>query len=184
MISAKTLELIQDRSDPTISIKMFSNINVMVGREGASQTSKVQQHSSGYIEVEARDNWLEVASVWQLEEALDNLVRAWTALWPGEYGPANLRGIVTKYRAFAAAFNSPDVRKKVLEDFLNRILGDNAVRAGQRLPPLAFNEVDKRANDLLDRRSDFSKKTISVASSTLNNRSGKPVMGTGAIFGI
>ena len=67
---------------------------------------------------------------------------------------------------------------------MNQILGDNAVRAGQRLPPLAFNEVDERANDLLDRRCDFSKKTISVPSSTLNNRSGKPVMGFGAIFGI
>ena len=41
---------------------------------------------------------------------------------------------------------------------MNQILGDNAVRAGQRLPPLALNEVDERANDLLDRRSDFSKK--------------------------
>ena len=82
----------------------------------------------------------------------------WTTLWPGEYGPANLRSIVTKYRTFVTAFDSPDVKKKVLEDFLNQILGDNAVRAGQRLPPLAFNEVDERANDLLDRRSDFSKK--------------------------
>ena len=53
---------------------------------------------------------------------------------------------------------------------MNQILGDNAVRAGQRLPPLALNEVDERANNLLNRRCDFSKKTISVPSSTLNNR--------------
>jgi hypothetical protein len=154
VISAKTLELIHDRSDPTIAIKMFSNINVMMGREGTSKTSRVQQYGS-YIEVEARDNWLEIASISQLEEALDNLVRVWTAMWPGEFGPANLRGVISKHKAFASSFENQDTRKKVLEDFMNRILADNAVRAGQKVPPLSYKEVDERAKDLVERKNDF-----------------------------
>ena len=156
VISAKTLEAIHDRSDPTVTIKMFSNVNVMMGREGVQKTSRVQQRGN-YVEVESMDNWLEVANISQLEEAMDNLVRVWTALWPGEYGPANLRGVISKHKSFATCFDNVDTRKKVLEDFINRILSDNAVRAGQKLPPLSFKEVDDRAKDLIDRKSDYTR---------------------------
>ena len=151
VISAKTIELIHDRSDPTINIKMFSNVNVMMGREGVGQMSRLHQ-VGGVLELESTDKWLEVATVSQLEEALDNLCRVWTAMWPGEYGPANLRGVISKHRAFATTFENVATRKKLLEDFLNRILADNAVRAGQKLPPLSFHEVDLRAKDLIERK--------------------------------
>ena len=139
VISAKTLESIHDRSDTNIEIKKFSNINVMIGREGSSKTSRVQQKDGG-IEVECKDTWLDVANVSQLEEALDNLVRVWSVMWPGDYGPANLRGIITKHRSFSAVFENLDTRKRVLEDFINKVLQDNAVRAGQELPPLSLRK--------------------------------------------
>ena len=156
VISAKTLEMIHDRSDPTITIKMFSNINVMMGREGLGQMSRLQQYGS-YIELESKDNWLEVASISQLEEALDNLNRPWTVVWPGEYGPANLRGVISKHVAFRNIF---ETRKKVLEDFINRVLADNAVRAGQKLPPLSFMKVDERAKDLIEIKKEIAMKKI------------------------
>ena len=156
IISAKTLEIIHDRSDPTLTIKMFSPTNVMIGREGASQRSKVKQMGS-YLELESYDSWLEVATISGLEEALDNLCRVWTSMWPGEFGPANIRGVVSKHRAFSQSFENPETRKKILEDFINRALGDNAVRAGQKLPPLSFKEIDERAKDLMDRRQEFTK---------------------------
>ena len=76
-------------------------------------------------------------------------------MWPGEYGPSNLRGVVSKHRAFATTFENVVTRKKLLEDFINRILADNAVRAGQKLPPLSFNEVDLRAKDLIERKNEY-----------------------------
>ena len=100
---------------------------------------------------------MEVASIWQLEEALDNLVRVWGTMWPGEFGPANLKGVISKHRSFSSSFDNQDTRKKVLEDFINRTLADNAVRAGQKLPPLSFREVDDRAKDLLERKTDYMK---------------------------
>ena len=93
--------------------------------------------------------------MWQLEEALDNLVRLWTAVWPGDYGPANLRGVITRHRAFKDSFENVDTKKKVTEDFMNKVLQDNAIKAGQGLPPLSFDEVDKRAKEIVDRKADL-----------------------------
>ena len=54
VISARTKEVVHDRSDVTINIKMFSPVNVMVGREGDSMTSKFK-HESGGVKVEMLD---------------------------------------------------------------------------------------------------------------------------------
>ena len=153
VLSAKTKELIHDRSDPSISIKMFSNVNVMVGREGGSRTSRVQQCGE-YMELESKDNWTELSTMGQLEEALGNLVRAWGAVWPGDYGPSVLQGVMLKHKYFVSSFQHVDTRKKVVENFLDRCLAENATRAGQRLTPLSFTEIETRAKDVVDRRSE------------------------------
>ena len=54
ILSAKTIEMVHDRSDTSITIKMFSNVNVMIGKEGSTKTSRVEQVGNS-IEVESRD---------------------------------------------------------------------------------------------------------------------------------
>ena len=44
-----------------------------------------------------------------------------------------------------------------MEDFINRTLGDNAVRAGQKLPPLSFKEVEDRAKEVIERKADYNR---------------------------
>ena len=154
VISAKTIEMVHDKSDTNIDIKKFSSVNVMIGREGSKKTSKIHQDGDS-IQLETNDTWLEMASMWQLEEAVDNLVRLWTAVWPGDYGPANLRGVITRHRAFKDSFENVETRKKVTEDFINKVLQDNAIKAGQGLPPLSFDEVEKRAKEIVDRKTDL-----------------------------
>ena len=154
VISARTKEVVHDRSDITINIKMFSPINVMVGREGDSMTSRFK-HESGGVRVEMLDKWADITTIGQLDEALDNLVRLWSSVWPFDYGPSNIKGVLSKHRNFAGSFDNMNTRKKILEDFINRTLGDNAVRAGQKLPPLSFKEVDDRAKEVMDRKADY-----------------------------
>ena len=156
VISARTKELVHDRSDVTINIKMFSPVNVMIGREGDSMTSKFKHESDG-VKVEMLDKWADLTSIGQLEEALDNLVRLWSSIWPFDYGPSNIKGVLTKHRNFASTFENMSTRKKILEDFINRTLGDNAVRAGQKLPPLSFKEVEDRAKEVMERKSDYNR---------------------------
>ena len=73
IISAKTKEFVHDTSDVSINIKMFSPINVMIGRDGESKCSKVKQDIDGVL-IETNDNWTEVTTIAQLDEARDNFV--------------------------------------------------------------------------------------------------------------
>ena len=64
----------------------------------------------------------------------------------------------------------------MVEDFINRILGDNAVRAGQKLPPLLFKEVKERTREVMDRKADYARVqdtgSASAGSSTAPNKGG------------
>ena len=170
VISAKTLEMIHDRSDTNIEIKKFSNVNVMIGREGSQKTQKVQQVGNS-IELETKDTWLDMANMHQIEEALDNLVRIWMVMWSFDYGPANIRGVITKHSSFSKTFEHLDTRKKVLEDFVNKALQDNAIKAGQEIPPLSFKELDERAKDIMDRKNEFKPKMNNQNLNHNHNRS-------------
>ena len=181
VLSAKTIETIHDRSDTNIEIKKFSSVNVMIGREGAQKLQSVQQVGNS-IELETRDTWLDMANIWQIEEAMDNLVRVWMLMWPGDFGPSNIRGVVTKHHCFSKAFEQMDTRKKVLEDFINRALQDNAIKAGQELPPLSFKELDDRAKDIIDRKNELRPKVFNnevkhvrnnISSKTIRNQTHK-----------
>ena len=154
VISAKTKEMVHDRSDVSINIRMFSPVNVMVGRDGDAKASKVKQDTDG-VQIEMSDRWAELSSISQLDEAMDNLVRLWLVMWPFDYGPANLKGVLGKHKNFAVSFENLNTRKKIVEDFINRILGDNAVRAGQGIPPLSFKEVEERAKEVTERKQDY-----------------------------
>ena len=127
---------------------MFAGINVEVGKDGSKVSQKVQQCADGSTVVQARDDWLEVASVGQLLEALDNLVRVWSVFWPGEFGPCNLRGVVSKYKVFSD-ITDVNKRKSILESFVNRILSVNASRADNNKPPLSFKNIDSMAWDVV-----------------------------------
>merc|ERR1712112_358069 len=166
VISARTKELIHDRADVTINIKMFSPVNVMIGREGDSMTSKFKHEADG-VKVEMLDKWADLTSIGQLEEALDNLVRLWSSIWPFDYGPANIKGVRTKHRNFASTFENMSTRKKILEDFINRTLGDNAVWSGSVLPPLSFKEVEDRAKEVMERKADYNRVQIRGSSNNL-----------------
>ena len=167
VISARTKEVVHDRSDVTINIKMFSPVNVMVGREGDSMTSKFKHESDG-VKVELLDKWADITTIGQLDEALDNLVRLWSSVWPFDYGPANIKGVLSKHRNFAGSFDNMNTRKKIIEDFINRTIGDNAVRAGQKLPPLTFKEVEDRAKEVMERKADYNR--VQIRGSSNNSK--------------
>ena len=61
-----------------------------------------------------------------------------------------------------------NTRKKIIEDFINRSLGDNAVRAGQKLPPLSFKEVEDLAKEVMERKADYNR--VQNRGSSINNK--------------
>ena len=61
-----------------------------------------------------------------------------------------------------------NTRKKIIEDFMNRSLGDNAVCAGQNLPPLSFKEVEDHAKEVMERKADYNR--VQIRGSSNNNK--------------
>ena len=54
--------MVHDRSKVSINIKMFSPINVMIGRDGESKSSKLKKDFDG-VQIETNDNWMELTTI-------------------------------------------------------------------------------------------------------------------------
>ena len=89
-------------------------------------------------------------------EALDNLVAVWVVIWPGEWSMVALRRAVTKHLAFGDIQNV-ELRKKMLEAFINEVLASNASLAARGKPPMEFEKLDKLAARYMDNKKHFEK---------------------------
>ena len=58
-----------DRSDVSINIKMFSPINVIVGRDGESKSCKFKQDIDG-VQIETHDSWTELTTFALLDDII------------------------------------------------------------------------------------------------------------------
>ena len=151
--SPRTLELLHDRSSP-LEIKMFLTLNISVGRAGVAKKQNLRTLDDGTTEVVSSDDWLSPTSINQIMEALDNLVAIWTIMWPGEWSMVAMRRTITKHLAFGEIQNL-DLRKKMLEAFVNEVLTSNASLAARGKPPLEFEKLDKQATKYLENKKNF-----------------------------
>ena len=151
--SPRTLELLHNRSSP-LEIKMFLTLNISVGRAGASRKQNLRTLDDGTTEVVSSDDWLSPTSISQLIEALDNLVAIWVIMWPGEWSMVAMRRTVTKHLAFGD-ISDPELRKKMLEAFINEVLTGNASLAARGKPPMEFDKLDKLATRYLDNKKHY-----------------------------
>ena len=148
--SPRTLELLHNRASP-LEIKMFLTLNISVGRSGVSKKQNLRTLEDGSTEVVSSDDWLSPTTISQVIEALDNLVAIWCVMWPGEWSMVTLRRAVTKHLAFGDITNV-ELRKKMLEAFINEVLTGNASLAARGKPPMEFEKVDKLCLRYLDNK--------------------------------
>ena len=85
---------------------------------------------------------------------MDNLVAIWTIIWPGEWSMVAMRRTITKHLAFGENQNL-DLRKRMLEAFVNEVLTSNASLAARGKPPLEFEKLDKLATKYLENKKNF-----------------------------
>ena len=155
ILSPRTIELLHDRSSP-LEIKMFLTINISVGRSGTARKQNLRTLEDGTTEVVHADDWLSPTTINQLVEAVDNLMAAWTVMWPGEWSVVALRKVVTKRLAFGEIENA-DLRKRMLESFINEVLSNNASFASRGKPPMMFEKIDRLADKFLDNKKHYEK---------------------------
>ena len=174
VLSPRVLELLHDRTSQ-IEIKMFHGINISVGRSGGSRKQNLRTLEDGSTEMVSSDDWLNTSSINMLMEALDNLVTVWIIVWPGEWSMVVLRRVVTKHQAFSDIQNM-DLRKKVLETFLNKALAINASHAVRGKPPMFFAALDKMAEEFLNNRRNYDRQLRSDQSQSEGNLNKKAKM--------
>ena len=153
IISPRTLELLHDRAS-VIEIKMFLTINVSVGRAGSSKKQNLRTLDDGSTELVCSDDWLTPTSINQLLEALDNLAAAWVVMWPGEWSVATLRRVITLHQAFGD-ITVPELRKRLLESFLNDVLKKNSSNAARKKLPMDFEKVNSLAKHYLENKRNY-----------------------------
>ena len=138
-LGQKQIELLHDRRS-ALKIKMFTPSNVNVGR-GGTRTTNVRNNEDGdSLDLVSKDEWTKLASLTDLELALDNLVAAYACFWPGDRSMVTLRRVVTKTKSFGAISNQEN-RLKMLEIFINQILEINQRKAVQDEVPMTFKEM-------------------------------------------
>ena len=169
--SPRTLELLHDRTS-SLEIKMFLSLNISIGRAGVSRKQNLRTLEDGTTEVKNSDDWLSPSNISQLIEALDNLVAVWVVMWPGEWSMVALRRAVSKHLAFGD-INHADLRKKMLEAFINEVLANNASLAARGKPPMEFDKLDKLAVKYLDNKKHFEKSFKVEQTETFDGKSPK-----------
>ena len=91
----------------------------------------------------------------ELVMALDNMVAAWACFWEGDRSMVSLRRVVTKMKDFGAVQNM-NIRIKLLETFINKVLEINQRKAIQKDVPLTYKEMLDMAKEYVDNVKDYS----------------------------
>ena len=154
-LGQKQLELLHDRRSP-IRVKMFSALNANIGRSLGFKTQNLRQLEDGTTDLVTKDDWAKIATVNDLMLSLDNLVAAYAKIWPGDCTVVTIRRVVTKHKEFAN-ISPPEVRLRLLESFIDRMLDINQGKAAQGTPGLKFKEVNDWAKEFSSNKDQYIK---------------------------
>jgi len=129
-----------DRTFP-LKLKMFLPVN------------RAQKSFAATDSKEETATWETAKAVADVREALLNLADITAELWPYDDTPRILQRILHNYN-FGAAFRCSEQEKvKVMVEFCDGILRENACRAVEKEPPLSFREAKERWVDTTERLS-------------------------------
>jgi len=127
-----------DRSYP-LKLKMFLPAN----RTKKSFNSSENKDESA--------DWEAAKGAADIREALLNMADITAELWPYDDTPRILQRILHNYN-FGAAWRCAEQEKtKLLVEFCDGVLRENACRAVEKEPPLSFREAKERWTDIAER---------------------------------
>lgn len=127
-----------DRSFP-LKLKMFIPAN----RAQKSFNSKEDKEESA--------DWEAAKGIHDIREALLNLADVLAELWPYDDTARILQRILHNYNFGAALRGSEQEKVKIMVEFCDNVLRENASRAVELEPPLSFRQAKERWVDLTER---------------------------------
>jgi hypothetical protein len=129
-----------DRSLP-LRIRMFLKENV--NRKGFSGASGAENKEPGA-------SWEYPKGVLDIQAALVNMADIFAAIWPLDPTPRVLTRVLVTYEYGAAHGGSEKDRSRLLEEFCDTVLRENARRAVTIGTPLTYQQARERWRDLAE----------------------------------
>ena len=143
-----------DRSLP-LRLKMFFSGN------------RTQKSLGGGDNKEAAQDWEVPKAVLDIQEAVANLADVLAELWPADDTARIINRVLILYNFGAAAKGGEQDRCKLLVEFVDAVLRENASRAVVKDTPLSFRQVKERWADTAEKQS------LSAAGGNQSGRSGQ-----------
>jgi len=127
-----------DRALP-LKVKMFATAN------------RAQKSLAATDSKEEAQDWDSPKGSVELMESLVNMADVFAELWPLDPTPRILMRVVLHHNFAAAARTAEPDRMKLVLDFCDSVLRENASRAVELDPPLTFREAKERWAELAER---------------------------------
>jgi len=137
-ISEQVVVRAHDRALP-LKVKMFATAN------------RAQKSLAATDNKEEAQDWDSPKGSVELMETLLNMADVFAELWPLDPTPRVLMRVVLHHNFAAAARSSEADRLRLVLDFCDSVLRENASRAVEQDPPLTFREAKERWAELAER---------------------------------
>jgi len=97
------------------------------------------------------ESWEAPKATGDIQCALLNLMEVYALLWPYDCSIRVVQRVLIRYD-WASSYGSSDKdRCRILEDFVDRVLCENASRAARKSPPLSYEQVKNRWRDAVEK---------------------------------
>jgi hypothetical protein len=159
MVSEVTIVRAHDRGVP-LSIKMFFSGNRTQKSFGCSDTK------------EAAQDWASPKAMWDIQEALLNYADVYAQLWPSDDTPRIISRVLVHYKYGANHKASDSEKVKMVMEFCDSVMRENASRAVVKDPPLSARDVKERWADMVERYAHLSSNTSTGPSNANSNNHG------------
>lgn len=145
-VNENTITRAHDRTIP-LRLKMFSKNNFSKKGFGSSNNSDNK---------EAAESWEAPKAIMEVHRALSNMTEVYACIWPLDPTPRVLNRVLLHYD-FGASYGSDEKNRcKLIEQFCDLVLSENARRAVREDPPLSWEKAKDRWRDCAERWKDAS----------------------------
>ena len=139
-LANKTIEKCHDRSE-CLELKHFNSENCNVSTRAKKEIKRVNE--DGEVENEVTDGWQAVSGLAELKEAVNNYCVLMFNLWPTDPTPTIMNRVLNKWNWVSVAGSDSGPRVKIITNFFNSVLAQNADRAVNNECVLSFEEQDE-----------------------------------------
>ena len=140
-LNEKTLSWLHS-SSKRIDVKMMSHKNSTTAKKSKKEMLNIQTMEScdGTMSVEASIPWAESSDVFEIVEAVMNLVASEHMIRPWSYQGINIMRSLHEVKYFAHVVKSARDQKELCENYVNEVLSKNVTRSMTGKPPLSITE--------------------------------------------